>query len=121
MSVLIKGMDMPKTCTMCWFSPICPVWVKEVSRYKGYDNRLPNCPLIEVPPHGRLIDADKLYEVISLNYKDLDSTEDFMGIGYDHCIADTLVVIRQASTIIEAEEEQHAEQQTGHFFKINAL
>lgn len=48
MSVLIKGMKMPKTCTMCWFSPICPVWVKEVSRHKGYDNRLPNCPLVEV-------------------------------------------------------------------------
>lgn len=60
MSVLIKGMKIPKTCTMCWFSPICPVWVKEVSRHKGYDNRLPNCPLVEVPPHGRLIAADKL-------------------------------------------------------------
>lgn len=50
MSILIKGMEMPKTCVMCWLSPICPVWGKEVSRYKGYDNRLPNCPLIEVPP-----------------------------------------------------------------------
>lgn len=65
MSILIKGMKMPQTCTMCWFSPICPVWVKEVSRYKGYDNRLPNCPLVEVPtPHGRLIDADKLHKVM---------------------------------------------------------
>ena len=62
MSVLIKGMEMPKTCIMCWLSPVCPVWVKEVSRYKGYDNRLPDCPLVEVPPHGRLIDAEALYE-----------------------------------------------------------
>ena len=61
MSILIKGMDMPETCTMCWLSPICPVWVKEVSRHKGYDYRLPDCPLVEVPtPHGRLIDADEL-------------------------------------------------------------
>ena len=59
MSVLIKGMKMPKTCAMCWLSPICPIWVKEVSRHKGYDNRLHDCPLAEVPtPHGRLIDAD---------------------------------------------------------------
>ena len=47
MSVLIKGMKMPGSCTMCWLSPICPVWVKEVSRHKGYDDRLPGCPLIE--------------------------------------------------------------------------
>lgn len=67
MSVLIKGMKMPKTCIVCWLSPICPVWVKEVSRYKGYDNRLPDCPLVEVPtPHGRLID-EKQIPYIDLN------------------------------------------------------
>ena len=66
MSVLIKGMEMPKTCTMCWLSPICPVWVKEVSKHKGYDDRLSDCPLVEVPtPHGRLIDEDKLMRDIS--------------------------------------------------------
>ena len=37
MAILIKGMEMPKSCF--------------------------NCPLIEVPePHGRLIDADALVE-----------------------------------------------------------
>ena len=84
MSVLIKGMDMPKTCTMCWFSPICPVWVKEVSRHKGYDNRLPDCPLVEVSPHGRLIDADELM------LQSVSGTESYH--------------ISAAPTIIEAEE-----------------
>ena len=92
MSVLIKGMDMPKTCIMCWLSPICPIWVKEVSRYKGYDNRLPNCPLVEVPPHGRLIDADELET-------DTEWTE-----CRDDYTAFSRAQINAAPTIIEAEE-----------------
>jgi len=112
MSVLVKGMEMPKRCEDCLmyrhnaeydYAYCC---ISSVNVLGHGNARLNNCPLVEVPtPHGRLIDADKLYEVISLNYKDLDSTEDFMGIGYDHCIGDTLIVIRQASTIIEAEDE----------------
>ena len=117
MSVLIKGMTMPKTCIMCWLSPICPVWVKEVSRHKGYDYRLPDCPLVEVPtPHGRLIDADELYEktaeweaqalhMVEETMNDEDKTEwqrwsevltERSAFKYD---------IADAPTIIEAGEE----------------
>lgn len=97
MSVLIKGMKMPKTCTMCWFSPICPVWVKEVSRHKGYDDRLPNCPLVEIPtPHGRLIDADALIMPIERSWQDAGlHGEDYRKIKR---------WIKNALTIIEAEE-----------------
>lgn len=88
MSILIKGMKMPETCIMCWLSPICPVWVKEVSRHKGYDYRLPDCPLVEVPtPHGRLIDADELM------LQSVSGTE--------------IYHISAAPTIIEAEEDSH--------------
>lgn len=94
MSVLIKGMEMPKTCIMCWLSPICPVWVKEVSRYKGYDNRLPDCPLVEVSPHGRLIDADEAKEALRR------AEALTRAFGY-HNVIDT---ISEQPTIIEAEE-----------------
>lgn len=51
MSIIIKGMEMPKTCDDC-FLPLqyCPYAMK------------PNgeCPLVPVHPHGRLIDADAL-------------------------------------------------------------
>lgn len=118
MSILIKGMEMPKYCIECKFCGSGSInefeyWCGLTGSRLGAigdivlweDMCAEDCPLAEVPtPHGRLIDADELYEIISLNFKDLNSTEDFMGIGYDHCIADTLVVIRQASTIIEAEE-----------------
>lgn len=63
MSVLIKGMKMPKSCTECgceqegfW----CGVLDDYTdTKYFYFDNkRHPNCPLVSVPKHGRLIDAD---------------------------------------------------------------
>lgn len=46
-----KTMKMPTSCLSCWIAPTCEVWVAEKKRYKGYDNRLENCPLEEVK-HG---------------------------------------------------------------------
>ena len=50
MSVLIKGMEMPTSCDDC-FLPLryCPYAMKPNGK----------CPLVPVPPHGRLIDADE--------------------------------------------------------------
>lgn len=54
MSVLIKGVDMPQNCAECDDSMLlmaidCPYFKK--------NGRHENCPLAEVPKHGRLIDA----------------------------------------------------------------
>ena len=72
MSVLIKGMEMPTRCFSC---PMCDVENAEVNctishgSYIEYREVDPNvaiqerpswCPIIEVPPHGRLIDADAI-------------------------------------------------------------
>lgn len=43
-----KTMKMPTSCLSCWIAPTCEVWVREKSKYKGYDNRLDECPLEEV-------------------------------------------------------------------------
>jgi len=63
MSILIKGMKMPRDCEECRFSEVidglgCMVTHYLILRRHGQDK--PKwCPLIEVPtPHGRLIDAD---------------------------------------------------------------
>lgn len=71
MSVLIKGMKMPKDC---WECVLCNT-VKddeddyEINMYchatgeslENLDVRGDRCPLVPVPtPHGRLIDANKL-------------------------------------------------------------
>lgn len=75
MSVLIKGMTMPRCCEECLAESVEENYYGDVMStecpfiYKGYTEevrktgRLEECPLIEVPtPHGRLIDADELIE-----------------------------------------------------------
>ena len=60
MSVLIKGMEMPKNCIDCAFG--WNGWCHRINSraFVEVDMRRHDCPLIEVPPHGRLIDADAL-------------------------------------------------------------
>lgn len=101
MSVVIRGMKMPKDCTECRFAydGMCLAnWGRkskiDVTNY---------CPLVELPPHGRLIDADVTNKILSL-LKDLTSTEDYMGIGYNHGVVDSMTTIKNTPTIIEAEE-----------------
>lgn len=68
MSVYIKGMEMPTSCPcellgigydlFCSFAEGIPARVKEYYECCQNDTRPSWCPLIPVPPHGRLIDAD---------------------------------------------------------------
>lgn len=76
MSILIKDMDIPKSCDKCrfcvnGFTDEAPMYECAVQSYenvsvlvesggKPFDFRPDWCPLIELPPHGRLIDADAL-------------------------------------------------------------
>ena len=98
MSVLIKGMEMPSSCYKCHLRQrngmyiVCPVAHARfsVADVNILDFRLKNCPLVPIPPHGRLIDADALGE--------FPYNMDFCD-GYE---ADEWV--RNAPTIIPAEE-----------------
>ena len=72
MSILIKGMEMPKSCYGCYFHEVynysgeekrtCEAnWDLQFDDEWAVDFKHPDCPLIEVPtPHGRLIDADDM-------------------------------------------------------------
>ncbi len=97
MSILIKGMTMPKNCGECPIMILedtnclhelfwgCPIVFEASPQGKAFR---PNyCPLIKVKPHGRLIDADALMEQI-------------MIITKDRWVYNT---ISHAPTIIEAE------------------
>lgn len=58
MSVLIRGMEMPENCLVCFIpcSLLC-----DLDDYERKRIRHPECPCVEIPtPHGRLIDADEL-------------------------------------------------------------
>ena len=48
MSVIIKGMQMPTSCTMCWLNTLCGVWNIETVKHKGFNKRLDACPLTEL-------------------------------------------------------------------------
>ena len=72
MSIIIKGMDMPKDC---WECQMFGTW-EEVGKFscflgakvKDIDIRAIDCPLVEIPtPHGRMIDADALFEAMGLD------------------------------------------------------
>ena len=106
MSILIKGMEMPTSCTEC---PCCrhDNWNGETAHQCNvsfitfgaeYENWIYNtrpnwCPLIELPPHGRLGDLDKL------NIHDISPVDGFCVMGV------TEEDIGLAETVIEAEGE----------------
>ena len=67
MSILIKGMKMPKSCADCFAEQCigsdfgCGVIGFEDGNTTCFTkDRRKDCPLVEVPPHGRLIDADTI-------------------------------------------------------------
>lgn len=72
MSVLIKGMEMPKSCedcALCTSDGYCmamggdSLWdvLPEEATFFPSDWKYEGCPLVEVPePHGDLIDRDSL-------------------------------------------------------------
>ena len=96
MSILIKKMEMPKGCWACPFA-VCKYYeclFTKKSYNWGLTTRPSGCPLIEVPPHGRLIDADVLMT-------------EFMDSDLDHLQRDdwreVIQIVQDAPTIIEAE------------------
>ena len=105
MSILIKGMEMPKACEWCSFISTfttesglgcrCEV---EKFEFWDYSKRQENCPLVEVPtPHGRLIDADELK-------KKLEKHREMCGdIELAHGIDEAIRILENTTIIIEAE------------------
>lgn len=68
--LLIKGMEMPSNCMECpmWAMGTACQHCKANDRWESYrktdkrqdvaDRLREGCPLVEIPTHGRLIDAD---------------------------------------------------------------
>ena len=111
MSILIKGMEMPKNCDECrfcvnGFTEDAPMYECAVQSYenvsvlvesggKPFDFRPDWCPLTELPPHGRLID------IKSVEYGKFTT----VGNEYQRWWNGALEsVIDNAPTVIEAEE-----------------
>ena len=62
MGVYIKGMEMPKNCHECRLYEgdiyYCSAADKEIDILDSSEGKCKFCPLVPVPPHGRLIDTD---------------------------------------------------------------
>ena len=58
--------DKPKECYKCPFMDKITYDCKLMysNDYPDFESQYANCPLIELPPHGRLIDGDKFYKVM---------------------------------------------------------
>ena len=98
MSALIKGMKMPENCIRCAFRTFgrCALSV-EITDAICNDSRPNDCPLSEVPPHGRLIDADAVIDRIDMNI-------DLYGADFPLSQARMRSFIEHAPTVIKAEE-----------------
>ena len=109
MSILIKGMKMPTRCfdcPMCEISDIeicCSISIGVAVSYEEIDEQIaiqdrPSwCPLVKIPPHGRLIDADALIKSDRMVSK-------LMMFGEEYVY--TQAEIDRSPTIIEAEESE---------------
>ena len=74
MGVYIKGIEMPKSCRECPLATrffdgedVCAM----LGTYVHDRDREDDCPLVPVPPHGRLIDADALAEDLKRQCKEV--------------------------------------------------
>ena len=99
MSILIKGMQIPKNCSDCTFNydmMSCIItgtrWWSDSMVLMDFDcqeSRLYDCPLVELPKHhGRLIDEDEIIIPSLSSWSDQAMVAD---------------AIQDAPTIIEAE------------------
>lgn len=121
MSVLIKGMEMPKSCESCKllrevfnfisddFEYFCQVTKCSIDRDIHNDRlgvKLDDCPLVEVPtPHGKLIDANNLLSDLNIKRyigRDSDGNPMYEIVGRTTKIS--VRMVEDAPTIIEAEE-----------------
>lgn len=86
MSVLIKGMVMPQNCDACpmlYEYRFCALTDDHASsiEWKMEENRMPNCPLIELPDHGDLIDRDELKYDLNLLYDAIGASAYGFALG----------------------------------------
>ena len=108
MSILIKGMEMPTRCGRCdmcvpeadgdidWHNVCCITGADIVD----VGEKMVDCPLVPVPPHGRLIDADALEKEAQKRMLICDKNGNQFQKPYE-----IMRAIALAPTIIPAEEE----------------
>ena len=103
--IYIPGMKMPKCCYDCELIDIvtsCPHYDLPSEAYCQIDyirkRRDKDCPLVSVPDHGRLVDADRLKRNI---YANLPVAVQDLCPGFCN-------IVDMQKTVIPAEEESES-------------
>ena len=118
MSVLIKGMEMPTNCWFCsvksWDDDeyVCPFSGHTVKSGDAGANRHEDCPLIEIPYHGDLIDKNRMIDVLHTGRKCVSElqkgAEDEKSISFCQGAmvgyTDSIVALDGAPVIIPSEK-----------------
>ena len=120
MSILIKGMEMPKNCNECKFGTWSNLHQAAACKrhdfepcFKDYsreymEKRADFCPLVEVPaPHGRLIDEDNVIDAIHERLQVLRTHKQFIKKHGDIDLLGVMPYIAKIPTVIEAEEGEN--------------
>lgn len=113
MGIYLPNMEMPQSCFYCPFREkvnpddfVCMALNKEYEEtFSVIERRHKDCPLIPVPPHGRLGDIDKLAKRIEYERYHHGHTD---GLAARHHIAEYshfLKAIAEVPTIIPADTE----------------
>ena len=114
MGIYIKGMHVPKSCWECpcdygeFMDCICGLTEQSTREFRG--ERRDDCPLVEVPPHGQLTDADGVISPMEKTFENFD--EIFKGFPeperkFVKGIQNGFIkYIKDQPTVIPAEEEQ---------------
>lgn len=116
MSVLIRGMQMPKNCAECPVAlsgKYCRI-NKTHTTYIKLPIRPDHCPLVELPEkHGRLIDAEALIDtleqaiaIMEMMLKQLDLEADDGCLMELKAFRDIRDGIKEIDAVIEAEGEE---------------
>ena len=104
MDILIKNMELPKSCIDadtshgCFCLLHCKVGREMVKKGKSLDGRPKDCPLVALPSHGRLGDLDEISD--KLLGKGL--TRFFVREKRYLTIGDARKIIENAPVIVEA-------------------
>ena len=109
MSVLIKGMKMPRNCLECGIKE----WEEGFNEYECPFNEIlclsigkqDDCPLVELPEkHGRLIDGDALTDIFADR---LVKVSERYGIdsAVAGAVSGAMKLLYVQPTVIEAESE----------------
>ena len=120
MSVIVYGIKKPPACIYydsqtgetktcrCLMENDCCCLHDEETKKKLFSARWSEqyalCPLKELSPHGRLIDADELYNKFRNEYCNKNCDKSVQGKICSHCgVPRAFNLIQNAPTVIEAE------------------